>query len=196
MAITKELLKALREDLTKAVIQIGVKYGVTLKVGNANYSTDSFTFKLEGLVVGGKNLEHELYEQNATWMGLPPYGSEVTIGRETYIVKGMKPRGKNSIQIERKKDGKLFVCAPIQLPKVKAAPVMPLAEFMTAVNAIHKAECDKANADKKGMFGAMFIPYTETMLSTYHKEGRTPAQTIADIEAEAEAEGRFEARAS
>jgi len=190
------MANALRTDLDAALASLGKIYALQLAVGGFTFWPDRITLKVEGLTSGGKSKEQELYEANAGWMGLPPFGCDVTIGREVFVIKGMKARGKNNILMERKKDGKGFVCPAASLPKVKTAPTMPLAEFVAAVQVLQKGECDRLNADKTRIFGAEFLPYPESMLAIYHREGGTPAQALADIAAEAEAEARFEARAS
>lgn len=47
MAIDKNLLKALREDINAALKAVGEKHGVVINAGNAKYDANSATFKLD-----------------------------------------------------------------------------------------------------------------------------------------------------
>lgn len=120
----------------------------------------------------------------------------MTLGREVFLIRGMKRAAKNNILLERKKDGKRFVAPHTQLPTQRVAPALSLTDFVSAVNALQQAECARLNAAPGRVFGAAFRPYPEIMLKAYHAAGLTPQQTLDSIAAEAEAEGRAEALAS
>lgn len=196
MPITKQLLKELRAEVNAALAPLGAKYGITLTAGNATYLTESFTIKLEGSVIGAASPEETLYNKNVAFLRLPPLGTEFTLRRDKYIIKGMKPRGMNNILIERVKDAKGFVCPHTSLPRTKAAPTLTLDAFVVAVNDLQKAEVEKINTPPGQIFGAAYHPYPKTMLAHDHADGLTPAEVLENIAAEAEAELRAEARAS
>lgn len=201
--ITRTSALALREDIVAALAVIGAKHGVTLECSSGSFAADRFTAKIEGRPAGGETKDQQeareqraLYQRNIGVLGLPPLDSEVTIGREVYLVRGMKRAVKNNLVLERKKDGKVFCGPHTGLPRPKAAPTLALADFVTVVNALHKAECDRLNAAPGRLFGAEFHPYSEIMLKSYHAEGMSPQQTLDSIAAEHEAELEFESKAS
>lgn len=193
--ITREMLNALRGDLEAALAPIAQKYGLTLETGHATYSANRFSMKIEGVLQGSKSEEAERYEASAKWMRLPPLGSEVTVSGEKFVTKGLKSRGKNTVIIERVRDGKEFVC-PVASVAIKSAPTMSLTEFTKAVNDLSRAECERLNAKPNKVFGAEHVDYPEAMLAMYHKDGKTPQETINILVASIAAEGRAEARAS
>lgn len=201
--ITRETAQGLVTEIQAALAPIEKKYGVALACESTRFAAGTFTTRIEGRPAGQETKEQqetreqrERYQRNAGALRLPPLGSEFAINRETYLIRGMKRATKNNIVIERKRDAKIFVCPHIQLPKTKTAPTMPLADFVKAVNALQQAEVNRLNTEPGRVFGAAFHPYPEITLKHYHAEGMTPHETIDSITAEAEAEGRAEARAS
>ncbi|MDK9702455.1 MAG: hypothetical protein OEL20_04895 [Sulfuritalea sp.] len=196
MPITKQMLKAFRADLDATMKPLAEKYGVRLAATHGSYLAGTFTMKVEGVLIGAETREEVLYKQNEAFLDLPPLGSEVTIGREVFIIKGMKPRGRNNILIERKRDQQPFCCATEQAQRQKIEPSLTLSEFVKAVNDLQKAECDRLNAHPNRLFGATYSPYPEQMLKVYHGQGLTPTATLRRIRAESEREGCAEALAS
>lgn len=195
MQFTRENLKTLRTEIDAALLAIAQKHGFTMGIGSINFFADRFTCKIEARVVGAESEEVVRYRQNAVFYRLPELNSEVKLGCDIFLVRGMKSRGKNNILIERQRDGKSFVCPHTEI-QLKVAPSMTLADFTTAVNALQKAEVDRINAQPGKLFGAAYHAYPEAMLAYYHKTGMTPQEAIDAIKAEAEAEGRAEALAS
>jgi|GEM_PF-3132807 len=201
--ITREMLSRFRKDLDVALALLAAQYGINLKAGNASYLDDTFTLKVEGRTASAKSqsqLDAELYDQNAAFYGLPPRGTEITLGCDTFTIVGMRRAPKNNIVISRKRDGREYRCSRAQLPKssntASPTPALTLDEFTAQVNALEKAEAGRLNADPKKLFGARAIGYPPQMLAIYHTAGLTPQQALDRIAADAAAEARAEARAS
>lgn len=201
--ITREIAQALSHDIQAALGPIEKKYGITFTTESTRFAADAFTTRIEGRPAGLETKEQqkireqrEHYQRNAALLRLPPLDSQLTINRETYLIRGMKQAAKNNIIIERARDAKTFVCSHLQLPKPKTPPATPLAVFVKDVNDLQAAEVKRINAEPGRVFGAAFHPYPEIMLAHYHAEGMSPQETLDSIAAEAEAESRAEARAS
>lgn len=195
MHFNSSSLDLLRIRIDAALLPIARKFGITLQTGNISYLDTRFTIKLEGAQIGAKTKEQDLYDRNFNLMKLPARDSEFEREGCLYIVRGLKSRGKNRVLIERKQDNKVFVCPLSFIPRTTPNPVLPLAEFIKAVNDLDKAECDGINAGKP-LFWAEHIPLPEVILKDYHAKGLTPEETILSIRQEAEAELRAEAAAS
>jgi len=90
----KQLMIALRPQIDAALVPIAKTHGLkALKLGRGTYSPGGhFTFKLEGVTEGGLDKEAELYTQ-ATFLGLPPLGSEFRNGPHTYKTDGLNATG-------------------------------------------------------------------------------------------------------
>lgn len=105
--ITRELLRALRDDIDEALKAVAVKHGIELDTGNATFSDTTFTMKLAGKIQGALSQEAELYEINRPLFKLPPLNTVVTMKGTDYAVVGMTSRGRK-VLLERKNDGKGF----------------------------------------------------------------------------------------
>lgn len=202
--ITREFLRTLRTELDTVIRGIALQHGVDLSVGDASFGATDFTFKLEGKLAGTPAPDAVRYTENSARLGLPPLGTEVTFNRVKYAVTGLKARiSKSCVIITRVADGKVFNCS-LDMLKVaaelagalpKPVATLSLADFVREVNALNRAEVDKLKA-KGGMFGAECHPLPDYLLKHYHEQGLTPAETLRQLEAESEAEGRAEALAS
>lgn len=97
MPITPDLLKILRDDINAALAAVATKHQLaTLEAGAATYSADSFTFKLNGLVAGGKTEEEKAYEYLLQYQPepkLPPLHTVIMINDKPFTVVGKKARG-------------------------------------------------------------------------------------------------------
>lgn len=201
--ITREMLKRFRKDLDVTLAPLAERYGITLEAGSSTFLDDTFTIKVQGRTANAKSqsqLDAELYDQNAAFYGLPPRGTEVKLGCDTFIIVGMCRAPKNNIVIHRKRDGREYRCSRTQLPRssntTAPTPTLSLEEFTAQVNALEKAAVDRLNADPTKLFGAAHIPYPPQVLAIYHTAGLTPQQALDRMAADAAAEMRAEARAS
>jgi len=115
MAITRALLKELRQDIDAALKSVGEKHNVVLSVGRATFDALNATFKLEVAAIGE---EGQVMSKMATdfqaYAGLWGLQSDdlnktfTDFGGETYKIVGGRPRAsKNTIVVE--KNGKQFV---------------------------------------------------------------------------------------
>ena len=52
MPLTKDLLRILRTDIDAALVEVGKKHNVSLKLGNGTFLPDTATFKLEVMTIG------------------------------------------------------------------------------------------------------------------------------------------------
>ena len=75
-------------------------------------------------------------------------------------------------------------------------PAYTLEGFCAEVNRIEKEKCDRLNAEPDRLFAAQFCRLPEEMLQIYWRQGYLPQEALDEIEADAEAERRFEALAS
>ena len=91
-ALNNEVLKAMRKDIDLALKPVADKYGLaSLFAGNVTYSSEggNFTFKLAGMVGGGKSPEAERYETLARFdQSLPSLGTTFKIGKYSYTITG------------------------------------------------------------------------------------------------------------
>lgn len=120
--ITKDLLRALREDINAALTTVGKKHGVNLAAANASFTSDSATFKLQvawvGKGKGGKVQSTEErtiaqaekdWEQQAKLWGFNPkmLGKTIKSNGKTYTIKGLMPRRRAYPILAQGTDGKL-----------------------------------------------------------------------------------------
>lgn len=101
MQIDKNLLTALRADINAALAAVGEKHNVQLLTGNARYSSDNATFKLEVNTIGdsGEAVSKELAALRAFYPDIE--NKQVTLRGEQFTVVGYKTRArKNSFQIK------------------------------------------------------------------------------------------------
>lgn len=195
--ITRATLKVLREDINQALASVGKKHNLKLEAGHISFTESHLTLKVEGTVVGAKSRDAELYERSAALNKLPPLDTEITLQGKVFIVRGMKSRGRNCVMIDRKSDGKGYVCdIDTILRAVPKAPTMTLTEFVAEANRLDREHVAKLNADPKNIFGAEHHDLPEAIFTFYHQQGMTPQQALDAIKEEAAAEMRFEAKAS
>lgn len=205
--IDRASLKNIRADVDAALAVVGTKHSIALEAGNATFSPSSFTMKVIGTVLGQNTPEQELYDRNAARMRLPPRGSEVTLKNTPYIVVGMRPRGKNTVVLERKVDGKVFVGSPdviaaahhmtTSTPAPTIPPIIMPPVTKSAVSQVLTPEgyADAFNSiwreEAGGDFGC-----EQTAIDVFYKMGTSPLDAVKQILSEQETELRAEAMAS
>ncbi len=111
-------LKALRGVLEAALKPVEAQYGISVDVGNASFTPENVTFKVNLAVVGGTGevmtKEATAFKQLASFYGLDPNFlfkkfTNSNAPNDEYKVLGLKTgRGKYPIVAERVRDGKQF----------------------------------------------------------------------------------------
>lgn len=111
--ITKELLREMRDDIDRALEEIGRQYGVVFKAGNARFTSSVATFKLEAATIDAEGSvvtkEADDFKMMAVMYGLKPedLGREFWIGSRKYKLVGLK-RSARAYPILAERDGQRF----------------------------------------------------------------------------------------
>lgn len=98
MRISRDILKALRSEIDATLKEVGKKYSINLKAGNATFSDTNFTFKLEGAVITANGTilkkESEDFKRNAILYGLKPedLGRRFQDNGRAFEITGLKPK--------------------------------------------------------------------------------------------------------
>ena len=78
------MLNAVREAVSKALEDITSNSGVpgvkVMKLGNATFTSDGFTFKLEGVFEGGLNKQEKAYKDYGMYKTVKALGAVITYG--------------------------------------------------------------------------------------------------------------------
>ncbi len=114
MSLTKDQIRNLRSQLQPILTKMEKSVGFKLRLGNATFSDDNVTFKLECDRIG-KNGQAETKEAAAFRHLAKEYGlSPADLGRKlrsngsTYIVVGLLPKSYKFPILVRRTDGKMF----------------------------------------------------------------------------------------
>jgi hypothetical protein len=101
MAITRDQLRDIRQDLNAAMAAIAAKHGLgRLEATNASFAGDAFTFKLEGLKAGGLSKEAQRYNLYRVSADLPPLHTTILLrDGKKYTIEGMNTTG-SKVQIK------------------------------------------------------------------------------------------------
>jgi hypothetical protein len=96
--IDRQLLRILRDSIDKAIADLGEEHGVILETGNATFSDNNFTLKIEGSqMVGGNVMTKEAVAYRTYRMheqtGLELF-EEFPYNRMRFKVTGYKTRAK------------------------------------------------------------------------------------------------------
>jgi len=116
--LDRATVKALRGSLETALKTIETQFGISVNVGNASFTSENVTFKVNLAVVGASDnvmtKEATAYTQLASFYGLDPNWLFKTFTNpnapnDSYKVLGLKTgRGKYPIIAQRVRDGKQF----------------------------------------------------------------------------------------
>lgn len=103
--ITKQDCTVLRDELNGALADLGKKYGVKIKAGNAVYTDNSVTFKVEFLI-DGFDKNRDVFNRHAFMFKLKEeqFGAEFEFGGRSYTLVGLKP-GSPKYPIIGERDG-------------------------------------------------------------------------------------------
>lgn len=94
--MNKEMLKAVRADMTAALAAVAAKHGLkSLVATNCTYDpAGAFTFKVEGVTADGVDRNAALYDRERDIFGLPPRGTKFAVRGVTHEIVGMTSGGK------------------------------------------------------------------------------------------------------
>jgi hypothetical protein len=115
MEITKEIVKAMRDDINAALAAVSKKYNVTLKAGNASYEAHLVKFKLEWLAnsADGKAVDKQAValQKYGYMYGITPNmaGKTFKVGGNVYTLVGLQPTRTKRPIIGSRTDGKRFI---------------------------------------------------------------------------------------
>ena len=109
--ITKDLLRALRIDIDEALIAVAEKHNIELKTGNASFTDENATFKLDVASIGDGGVAVTKiaadFKFNSFNFHMKPedLGTEFTSPyNEKFVLMGCKPRSKKATLIAKKVD--------------------------------------------------------------------------------------------
>ena len=113
--IDRPFLDKARSHIDTSFASVGKELGVNIKTGICRYSSSSFTFKLEGCLIGDDGnavtKEAESFTMLASSYGLKPEDlhKEFKNGGDTYQIVGLKYRARKfPIQAKRLSDGVVY----------------------------------------------------------------------------------------
>lgn len=109
-------LVTLRADMESALLQVAAKHNIVIRVGNARFTPEASTFKVElatkttdGTVMNKEAVDFKRYCDS---FGLKPehLGTIITFGRDQYKLTGLKVRApKRPILAQSVRDGKTYI---------------------------------------------------------------------------------------
>jgi len=107
--ITRGLCKTLRDELNAALVPLAKELGVTIRAGNASYSDNTVTFKVE-VAVEGYDREKEEYEQLCMLYQLKAdqRGAAFTYAGQRYTLAGISAKARKFPIIAKRDDGKRY----------------------------------------------------------------------------------------
>lgn len=116
--LNREVFKKLRPEISEAIKEIGDKYGVTLKVGNASFSQIEGKFQLHVSMKDEDGLEPEerSFKLRAHLLGLDPnwLGKTFWSNGSMFKIIGLNLKArKNTVLLEQ--DGRTRVASPHQM---------------------------------------------------------------------------------
>lgn len=94
----KEVFGPLRKDLEAAIDVVSKKYGILIKTGHINYSTETCTVRLECSIIDetgrARTREAETFTMWATLLGMKKedLNREFQVGNHKYTLAGYAPR--------------------------------------------------------------------------------------------------------
>lgn len=113
--------KKLHEDINKALMEVGNKYGMDLTAKNLSYSDTEISFRASGIIrqtKSGKSGQEVVFEKYALFYGLSgKYGKEFTYQGDKFIIEGLNTRSKKSPILCRKKSTDQIYKFPEELVK-------------------------------------------------------------------------------
>lgn len=111
-AFGKGNLKELREIINSHLKALSEETGLDFHVGNASYSDETASYKLE-CKISGVDVEKSEWNKHCRLYGFTSedYGKIITINNERFKIAGLNLRSpKNCMKIKRISDDKMFGC--------------------------------------------------------------------------------------
>ncbi len=107
--ITRELCRRLRDDIDAVLKPLGAQLGVKFHAGNASYTDNTVTFKLEAMIEGFDKVKAE-YEQACIAFRLrkDQYGTPFKWGGNNYTLAGLSMRSSKYPIIAERDNGKRY----------------------------------------------------------------------------------------
>lgn len=99
----KQNLQLIREQIQKALDEVGKQNGLSIKIQSVTFSELFFYFKTE-VKIEGKETD---YSEKAPWLDLPKLGTQFRINKKIFTVVQHKIRLKEPV-IAKGEDGKLY----------------------------------------------------------------------------------------
>ena len=126
--IDRNFCSEMRHDLDIMLQEFFLERGMTMKIGNIHYDSNSLRFSIsaesmpDGITPASNQEEWEksMYERDCELVGAKKewYGAILKINGTTYQVCGIRPNGrKNVIRIRRMFDKHEFVCSVMAVEK-------------------------------------------------------------------------------
>jgi hypothetical protein len=111
--LTKTQLRAIREDIAKALATVEAKHSMKLNLGSIGFTANEFHGKLTGSVIGvngvdeGKKIK---WDFNASRFGLTPdmFGKKFILRNNTFTITELKPRSSRYPVIAEDVNGKSY----------------------------------------------------------------------------------------
>jgi len=117
---TRQTVKNLRSELDRALADLSAKYGISIDVGNAKFSSTEVNFKLNINTTSDSGVaytrEAEAFERHKHMYGMGHLniGDKVTVNGKSFILEGFNPRAKR-YPIEISAGGNNYKCSINQL---------------------------------------------------------------------------------
>ena len=107
--IDRSICKNLRVEIEQGLEYLKPTYGLNIKAGNASYTDNSVTFKLE-LTVVGFDKDKDTFKQLCTFYNLTPddYGREFRSQGKAFRLIGINSRSPKFCFLGERSDGKRF----------------------------------------------------------------------------------------
>lgn len=128
--ITRALCKTLRDELNAALVPLAKELGCTIHAGNASYSDNTVTFKVE-VAVEGYDREKEEYEQLCLLYRLKAdqRGEAFNYNGHHYTLAGISAKARKFPIIAKRDDGKRYklpehAIEPLQETELSGSPTV------------------------------------------------------------------------
>ena len=104
--LNSKTLNELRAAINQALQPLKAQFNLQdIVAGNASFTSEAFTFKVEGTIVSGKNQDAQRYETNSLALGLPPLHTVLHTSKGDVEVVGLSRTG---AKVFGKRNGTLY----------------------------------------------------------------------------------------